>query len=206
MAITNLGGLKAAIRDAIDHNRLPADLSGIIGLAESEINARARFNDQRKTAVLTSDTNGKCALPSDFLEVASAIRLSPSFNGILEPITSDEGLSTLLEPGEATSYAVEGGALQLYPLEAGVSVSMQYYSAIPSIASGSDTDTNWLLTKYPHVYLYATLYMADIFVFREERSPLWGQSFIDSINGIRDREYRARFPESQPLVAKIVTN
>jgi len=80
--------------------------------------------------------------------------------------------------GQPQYYQIEGGNLVLSPApDSDYSVKMVYHAKIPAL-SGSNP-TNWLLTKYPDLYLYGSLVEAVIYTNDVELLPIW-QSKADA--------------------------
>lgn len=164
-AITNFGTLKTAVADWLDRS----DLSGVIpdfvtfatalfnyGAAESQTPA-LRCREMEVVDDLTP-SSGVCALPSDYLQYRRVVeKSSPRRN--LEFITPDqaEAFYPSRTSGPANHFTIIGSSLYTFPL-ASNDIELTYYGALTALSS--DSDTNWLLTKNPQVYLRAAMVAA----------------------------------------------
>ena len=75
--------------------------------------------------------------------------------------------------GTPRYYTVVGTQLSVYPTppSTGITVHITYYASLPSL-SNSNT-TNWLLLKYPDLYLYGSLKHTAPYLRDDERIALW---------------------------------
>ena len=72
-------------------------------------------------------------------------------------------------------FTIEGSTLKVRPLDA-TPLEFDYFQKIPALASvapGDGTQTNWLLTAHPDLYLFGSLVEAEMFGVNDERAPLW---------------------------------
>lgn len=68
-------------------------------------------------------------------------------------------------------YAIEGGSLLLSPTPtARIELDIEYYGKVPALASSG---SNWLMTKYPNIYLYKSLACACRFLMDDARAQYW---------------------------------
>lgn len=90
--------------------------------------------------------------------------------------------------------------------ESPLAYSMAYYTTIPALsdtptvveAPGGGTTTvyntnNWLLTKEPGLYLYASLIETAPYLKDDARLAVWGQQYSDILSSIRKADDRARY-------------
>lgn len=142
MAFADLLDLRTAVLEQVGRTDLADIFTRLVKLAETGLNRRLRMRDQFTETTLTL-ASGTVALPSDFLE-AIAVYDSQSREYIASPVQT--------AAANACRYAIEGSNLTIYRLSG--NVTLQYYAKLPTITD-SMTDTNWLLQKYPDVYLYS---------------------------------------------------
>ncbi|MGU3496100.1 hypothetical protein ACLBXM_18820 [Xanthobacteraceae bacterium A53D] len=135
-AFQNVIDLRFAVADHVGNRDISDVFPRLLVLAESDLNARLRTRWQIQGATLSFE-DGEAALPPDFLEM---IRVGGR------------------GPGE---FQVLGWAIAM-PGRKG-DVDAQYYARIPSLTS-SPTAANWLLMKYPSVYLYGVALEAAKFL------------------------------------------
>ena len=112
-------------------------------MAETRLNRKIRVRDQiRRTDITFVDRSA--AIPDGFLEVLELFNASKCAM-VQQPVQK------LLQDFESRGfYAVSNGT---FSAPDGV-YDLVYYTEIPTIAD-SLTATNWLLEKFPDVYLYA---------------------------------------------------
>ena len=68
-------------------------------------------------------------------------------------------------------------------------VAVDYYGSIPALTTGNTT--NWLMTKHPDLYLFATCAQAEFYVWNDARLPIWKartEELIEQINGATAKE------------------
>lgn len=145
VAIANYGELRLALSDYVDHRNISVVLPRLVQTAESKLNRELRTRYQITSSTLTL-VNGTVALPADFLEMSSVYGL----NGYLYRSGS---LGESHRTGSQFSrYSIDGSNLLINGYSGDRSID--YYAALPTLTTSSAT-TNWLLTRYPDVYLYA---------------------------------------------------
>ena len=65
-------------------------------------------------------------------------------------------------------------------------IRLLYKSKIPSLASNG---TTWLMTTYPHVYLYATLCEAAPYIKDDNRTAIWEKKYKESIESVNAQDW-----------------
>lgn len=195
MAITNYTELKASIADWLNRQDLTAQIPDFIALAEARINRTLRVREmlvRRRTVT----PNQFIALPVDYLETFQ-LQLPPDSTGQpnepLRYIGPDEisVLSAKNITGKTRYYTIIDGAFELLPAPSsgGVELTITYYAKIPVLSS--TLPTNWLLTKAPDVYLYASLLTAAPYLNNDERVPVWAELASSSFNELMTDSERA---------------
>lgn len=72
-------------------------------------------------------------------------------------------------------FTIEGATLKVMPVDA-TSLEFNYFAKVPALASVSPADgtqTNWLLSAHPDVYLFGSLVEAGMFGVDDDRAPIW---------------------------------
>lgn len=178
MAITNYTELKASIADWLNRDDLTAQIPDFISFAEARLNRTLRTREML-TRRRTVTTDGFIALPFDYLETYQ-LQLPANATQTPDPLT-------YIGPDEAARYKAQGitgntryytiidGAFELIPAPSspGAELTITYYAKVPSLSASQAT--NWLLTKAPDLYLYATLANAAPYLQNDERIPVWAQ-------------------------------
>lgn len=179
MSIANYTDLQSAVADYLARSDLAVRIPDFITLAEDRIARKMRVRDMEASATVTL-TNGSGPVPTDYLEWVTA-----TWNGArpvdlryFEP-DSEEWRIRYRPNGDPTMFSILAGQLMIRPVVAG-NVTLVYYQKIPALAAAN---TNWLLTKYPAIYVNYSLAEAYMFLKDENR----GAAFLSlGDNGIND--------------------
>jgi hypothetical protein len=129
-AITNLGDLRGAVEDTLARNDLANLFPVAVQVFESKFNTSTRIAEMEVAAELTV-VNGVAGLPSNFLELRNV-----------------QGQDSNI------SYYLSGNNLVFTSSSPGT-VDVLYYAKLQPLVN--DTDSNWLLITYPHLYLYGVM-------------------------------------------------
>jgi hypothetical protein len=127
MTLANLGELRGAIEDTLARNDFQSLFPGAVRKFESKFNTAVRIAEMEVAATLDV-TNGVATLPSSFLE--------------LRNVQGQESNPT---------YYLSGNNI-IFTSNSPDTVDVLYYSKLPALVA--DSDTNWLLLGYPHLYEY----------------------------------------------------
>jgi hypothetical protein len=128
MAIANLGELRGAIEDNLARSDLQSLFPVYVRIFESKFNVSVRIAEMEVANTLAV-VNGVATLPSSFLELRNV-----------------QG-----QENNNTSYYLSGNSI-IFTTFAPDTVDVVYYAKLPPLVN--DTDSNWLLLGYPHLYLY----------------------------------------------------
>lgn len=169
MSLASYSDLRSAVADYVQRSDLTAIIPTFITLAESMINFGDAGEDieplrvrEMEATVSTAPTNGDITLASDFLEAKRVTYVGTPRTPLTYRTPTDldamypDGTAC---PGCPTDYTVIGSTLSIRPVGTG-NVEYVYYQKIPDLA---DNPTNWLMTKAPTVYLYASLFQEAIY-------------------------------------------
>ncbi len=162
MALSTAAELKDTVQNWLDRTDYSAVADDVILLAEGYLNLTLKTRDMHAQVDITP-VEGACALPDDFLGVISAVGLASPRIPLdqISPATADQKQDVQIS-GLPASYAIIGGFLQTYP-KSTVDIELTYWQKLPSLTTNS---TNWLLKRYPVLYLECCLmeahrYFAD---------------------------------------------
>lgn len=190
MALANYSDLLAAVGNWLNRSDLTARIPELITLAESEFNRLIRTPDMEATGNVAV-TSGTGSLPADCLSVKTARIASV---GKLDVISTDEfdELSAAAVPpnGLPRKYSQWGSSLHVLP-SADATVAIRYFQKIPALTASSTT--NWLMTRHPDLYLYASLVQAEAFGFNDERIGLWRSAVEQTIAQINLEGQRDKY-------------
>lgn len=185
-------GLQASVADFLQRKDLTAAIPDFITLAEAQMNLKIRSREMwfLKTLTLTQET---VKLPCDFIDIQS-FRLNQNDG------SPDGGKLSYRTPqqmdalpvgvcGTPRHYTIAGGCFVFWPIPGvptnGAPPFMARVRGLERICRLSATDpSNWLLTKYPHAYLYGSLLQSAPYLKADERITVWEGLFTDAIDGI----------------------
>jgi hypothetical protein len=138
--------LRIAVADHVKNSNISDVMSRLTQTAEAWLNQKLRAREQI-TATTATFTAGVAPLPADYLEMIALYDTTgrnPLIQGTLQEVK--------LVNSPYWRYAVNGTSIYLYGYTG--SRNIEYYASLPTLTT-SATTTNWLLAKYPNVYLYA---------------------------------------------------
>lgn len=197
-------GLQASIASWLHRSDLTSLIPDFIVLAESRIAKDLRL---RKMVVDTSLTavaaTQALALPSDFLEIENlSVSTSTERNLVYMNI---ESLNVKYPVGGYTgvpvAYTLESGNILFGPTpDQAYTIPILYYGRISPLAT---TSSNWLLTDYPSVYLFAALAEAADYLNNEKAVMKWEQKYNALVAQLQDTDDRSMFSGSQLRVRNI---
>lgn len=174
MAITNYSTLQTAIATWLHRSDLTAVIPDFIALAESRINrlltARGTEIDAPLTATLGS---AYIDLPADF---GSPIALWQGDKKLIFKTSVDLSFAEIA--GSPNYWAVKGSQIQLDRLASeAFALTLRYVQNL-NLAT---TDTNYVLSNYPDIYLYGALLESAGFIRDDSRIPIWQQKFEQAL-------------------------
>lgn len=198
--IADYDDLLQAAADWLNRADLTDQIPAFVRFAESQFNRELRVREMMTRASTTS-ANELVELPNDWLEHYS---LTTADGGVLEYMT--EANSNRLKgdgmSGETFGYTVVGNAIELVPMPgADMELRMVYYARIPHL--GSTQPSNWLLAKYPDVYLYSVLLQAMPYLKDDARLSVWIQLRAGMIESMRLESEAALRPRGGSLIARV---
>lgn len=148
--------LKGKVADYLGRSDLASKIDDAILLFESDYNLRPGMWRRLETATITTVAGTATAsLPADFERMVSISRVGyPDVT-----VTSLEGIKayrTLTQGSPRVAAVYSDGLLLFGPTPDDVySYELAYYPRLSELSSSNTT--NWLINKYPQVYLYGTL-------------------------------------------------
>lgn len=174
MSIANYSELQTAVLgwSARADSSFTAKVPDFIRLGEERIWRDLRVSQMVTTTTLTILAGTKSvALPTNWLEFK---RITSATQDRIEYVDADT-LTELDSWGDPTKYSIEGGNL-LYGQtpSSNLDLTARYYAQADYL---SGTSTNWLLTKYPSVYLYAALLEGAIYAKNSAKAGEYGTLF-----------------------------
>jgi hypothetical protein len=190
MSISNYGELKTAVANYLNRGDLTSYIPDFIRLAERRISygsdvpyssepLRVAAMQQRATGTIASSA---ISYPSGFLEVIR-LKVSDGTNGwTLDPVSP--GVFTVYENREEqpTVYALLNNTIVTAGTTS-IAYTLDYWGALTALSG--DSDTNWVLTNAPDVYLFASLLESAPFIADLQMIQGWYgmyKSIVSSLN------------------------
>ena len=175
MALTNYGELKSTVADWLGRDDLTTRIPDFITLFESHARREYGGNALASKSSLTTTAN----------QQTLSLGVTPRFIVYIGHDDGDDmrqgGVEEINRMGTQTGkpilWAWESGAqtVRLFPIpDAAYGLSLYYGSGTTGLSS--DSDSNWLLTNYPDIYLYGALLQAKEFLMDED-STRYQQKF-----------------------------
>jgi hypothetical protein len=190
MAFTDYLDLRTAVLEMAGRTDVTDVFDRFTKLAEARFNRLIRCRDQITDATV-SVTSGVGALPSDFREMIGVYDAS-GFEFVAQPAQANKVTNY-------SFYSIEGGNLVATDRD----YSVQYYAAIPTLTT-SLTTTNWLLAKYPEVYLYGVAAeVAKYPPINAELVPAFEQYRDAAIIDANADDHRQRYSRARVRVAGV---
>jgi hypothetical protein len=189
MPLSNYTELQANLADVLDRQDVIAKLPIYIALAEGRLRRELRARSVAEQVLSVS--SGSAALPA----LVSLLRLARVNRSNYGAPMTQVTLEKLFDQREAFRgvagvpqfYAVADNTIYLAPEPDNTyELRISYYELAPALSDAAPT--NWLLTRYPDAYFYATLCEISVWLMEDERIPMWEQRF-DKIVFQINRQY-----------------
>lgn len=193
MALATYTDLLAAAASWLNRSDLTAQLPDFVALAEARIARDLRLRTQISTASLVTVAGVQSvSIPTDLLEIDNLTVTASGYERPMQVVTP-EVLDTKFPVGQYSgvpvAYMISGDQFFFGPVpDAEYPISMRYFSRLPALAV---TPTNWLLTKHPGIYLWATLAEAGPFMLDNERSAIFEGKYQADFEALRLSDERA---------------
>lgn len=190
MALTNYTELQASVASFLHRTDLAAIIPDLIKLAEHDIYVDLDSTQQDMVAnLVTAGGTETVALPADFIKLRSIFLNGDGRKVDVDYVTpkqyqfeSADGRS-----GEPQIYTIIGTNLYFYPLpDAIYTVPLTYQAQVPALATAG---TNWLMTKFPAIYLYGTLKAASPYLKNDARLATWQALYRNAIDGVNVKDW-----------------
>lgn len=192
-AFADLLDLKVAVVGVLRRDDFSDWFPQIVQLAESWMNQNLRTREQITAATLTV-TSGSATLPTDFVEMIGVFDAA----GNEYPAQPVQNAKT---SGQTNYWTVNGTTF--FTTGADGSRSIQYYAAVPTLilASAPYQQTNWALSRFPALYLYAVATEAARWVRDAEMAMALEQSRDRELSAAKAADFSARYARARVRVA-----
>lgn len=190
MALSTWTELKAALADHLTRDNLTDQIPDFIRLAEVDVTARFREGGGvrqmicRAQAVIDEEYEG---VPANYAGVKAMSIISTDPDQPLIFVDAAE-LRDLKgsdpTPGKPTRYCIIGPEFQFFPApDQAYTVELIVFENIPTL--GVSRATNWLLDRFPNVYLYGALTQAALYLGSDPRLSDWSAAYGSAVEAVR---------------------
>lgn len=178
--------LRVAVAEHVGNRNISDVMSRVTQSAEAWLNQKIRTREQITHATITF-TTGEAPLPSDYLEMSA----------VYDPqgcAMKQASLRDVKRVGSQYSrYAVDGANVIIYGISG--TRDIDYFAALPTLTT-SVSATNWLLAKYPNVYLYAVGVEAAKFLRDTDLAQATNALLLSAMNDMKIDDDRARWADA----------
>lgn len=177
MSISNYGQLKTAVANWLNRSDLTASLSTFVSLAEDNIRQDVRVRAMEQEL---SGTGGVVAAPAGLMET----RMVLLDDKVQDYVTPNEWVAD----DSTGQYTILDGRFRFQ--KAGDYV-IRYWEELDPL--DADSDTNWLLTNAPDVYLWASVEQAAVFVRDDQVAGIARAQYEQAVAKLNRTEHKAQY-------------
>jgi len=190
MAISTYAELQTAIADWLNRDDITAVIPNFISLAEAQIARDIRHWEQEKRVTTTLNEQFE-NLPNDWLETISLVL---SDGTPLELMSRDEMAVKRTnnddQAGKPLYYTHQSGQIEVYPTpDDSYTLDLNYYAQVPALTDAAPD--NWILTKYPDLYLYGALAHAATYLRDPQRMQEFAAIYASTAAQVNRESKRA---------------
>ncbi|MES2637558.1 MAG: hypothetical protein V4605_09550 [Pseudomonadota bacterium] len=191
MALDTYANLQTSIINFAHRADLNALIPDFIRLAEDKIYATLESKRQDLRSTLATVANQEnVSLPSDYMDIRS---LSISLNnetGTLDYYPPDQYETQYPDDftGMPKVYTIVNTSIYLKPIpDAVYSLTLIYTASLTALSTGNPT--NWLLTKYPSIYLHASLEQLAMYIKDTNAAAAYEAEWQGILDGINIKDW-----------------
>ena len=184
MLFSNYTDFRLTLVDYLKRSDLDLEIARFIKMAEDRFNREIRHPDQIGAPVAIAMVNGVGALPADFIAFEN---LWDASGNKIEGVAKEISFGVYKDP---FTYYVQDNSI--YSGSVTGNLTADYYAKLPTLTTTATT-TNWLLSKYPTVYLYGTLHQAFEFLRDRDNAQYYNDMAKGEIKTANIDGYRKRF-------------
>jgi len=189
MSIGNYSELKTAVLSWVNHPQASGKEGDFIALAEGEMNADLKVKPMNQDQTVSVPAGNVVSLPANVIDPIRFQVVGATHPDVV--ITTLEALDKMVSRTQQFDSvkvygALVGRTLRLFPaFTATRSVVVHARCSLPALSDAAPT--NWLLTAFPNVYLFAALREAGSFL-HDAQMVTWAeqryQQSASKINGL----------------------
>jgi hypothetical protein len=190
MSLTNYSDLQTSVAGWLHRADLTAIIPDLVTLGEATINRKLRLLQMENVASLTTSITDRFAtLPTGFME---AIDLSLYLDDYPQTLTqvplSKINGNSLTDQAQPRFYAISSNIVFDVISDEVYTLSLRY---LKKLDLATDT-TNYVMTTYPDIYLYATLMAAEPYMKNDKRLGIWAGLLKDALEAANRLDGRSR--------------
>jgi hypothetical protein len=190
MSLANYSDLQTSVASWLHRADLTAIIPDLVTLGEATINRKLRLLQMENVASLTTSISDRFAtLPTGFME---AIDLSLYLDDYPQTLTqvplSKINGNSLTDQAQPRFYAISSNIVFDVISDEVYTLSFRY---LKKLDLATDT-TNYVMTTYPDIYLYATLMAAEPYMKNDKRLGIWAGLLKDGIEAANRLDGRSR--------------
>jgi hypothetical protein len=194
VSITTFGELKTAVASWLNKTNLTSQLPDFVALAESAIrrDVHTRSHESRATGILTGET---LAFPTRFMSMRSL-----SVGGTPLEYLSPEAYQRKVDQQYSSQgyYTIIGQNIYVLNGASGDDYILVYDASLTGFSS--DSDTNWLLTNAPEVYLWGSCEQAAVFLKDTAAAQDYNQRYAAAVANLNRSERMAKY--AGPIISR----
>lgn len=188
MALTNYTELQASVANFLHRSDLTAIIPDLITLAEHKIYSDLNSRKQDSIATLATVSQQEfVAMPTDLINVRAMVNATK--NTTIDYKSPDALAKEFVSGvyGAPNFYTIVGDNFYFAPVpDAAYALRIAYQAKVPAL---SVSGTNWLMTNYPSVYLYATLCCSAPYLKDDSRVQVWEALYQQAIQGVNSADW-----------------
>jgi hypothetical protein len=188
VGIANYGDLKLQIADWLNRTDLDEAIPEFVRIAESRIRTdiKVRTQEMLTTGVLTGET---LAVPDQMTEARRLIVDDRELSYVTPEQYQKLVRRSITSPPRY--YTIQGESFYVLGGADGDDYTLTYWEWFDYFTD--DSDTNWLLTNSPDVYLWASLEAGALYLKDYTASLDFGARYEKAVKRVMDREKDMRF-------------
>lgn len=180
--------LQTTIADFLDRRDLNKQIPQFIELTESRIRRDVRESSMQARAE-TMIASEYFELPCDWV---STIRVT--VDGNICRLADGYNIERFELMGVPSFYRHVEHKLQFLPPPANdkpLRCVIEYMAEVPNLSG--EQPSNWLLKRYPDVYVYGSLLTASGFLHDDSRVPMWTQAYGEAVSAANMASDKAEY-------------
>lgn len=193
MALGTYSDLKSAVATWLSRADLTTQIPDFITLCHNKLMRELRVREMETIDSAFSINAETVDVPTRWLETRKIYVTSSSPRYDLQYVSPDKIVewNPSASSGPPKFFTVVGGKFQFVPIpDATYTGTHIYYQSLAQMSASSDT--NWILTSHPDLYLYGSLVEASGLIQDDPRLPMWGQLYDRGIAELTRQSQRAK--------------